>query len=119
MSHLLKSSTPSPSTFLKDVRKSMCNSKKTHEKCPVDGSILNRREAVAISFDDSVLNCQFQCTVVYVFVKYIDTRKYPKWLSPISSNRTIHLFKMTLLPLPENTVFFDIRTWLDHQFIRG
>ena len=56
----------------------MCNSKKTHEKCPIDGSILNEREAVAISFDDGVLNYQFQCTVVYVFGQIHRHQKIPK-----------------------------------------
>ena len=86
----------------------MCNSKKTHEKCPIDGSILNEREAVAISFDDGVLNYQFQCAVVYVFGQ-LYRHQEKKWLSPISSNRTIHRLRiqaMTLLPLPVNTVFF-------------
>ena len=76
----------------------MCNSKKAHEKCPIDGSILIEIEAVATSyFDDGVLNYQFQCTVVYVFGQmHISTPENTrKWLlSPISSNRTIHLFKL-------------------------
>ena len=114
MSHLLKSSTPSPSTFLKDVRRSMCNSKKTHEKCPIDGSILNEREAVAITLDDGVLNYQFQCTVVYVFGQIYRHQKIPKVVvtNIFESNNPSTVFKqaMTLLPLPVNTVFFDIRT---------
>jgi hypothetical protein len=40
----------------------MCNSKKTHEKCPKDRSIMNERETVAITFYDGVLDYQFQCS---------------------------------------------------------
>lgn len=87
----------------------MCNSKKTHEKCPIDGSILIEIEAVATSyFDDGVLNYQFQCTVVYVFGQIYRHQKIPKVVvTNIFESNNPSIQAMTLLPLPVNSVFFD------------